>query len=159
MKMIKEKNIETVCRAENEHLGNGTNERRQHQRFTVENMSVDCDMSSTSKVKIMNISSSGVLVMADKLINIGKSYALKIGYKDKELFVKAHAVWALLADSVKEANGDIVPLYIAGMQFADVLRGEMKDIIQLLEGHPENTTSHTIKEMLQGNSYNEITVK
>ena len=154
--MIKEQDIEKVCPAENEHLRNGTNERRQHQRFTVENMGVDCDMSSTSKVKIMNISSTGVLVMADKLINIGKSYALKIGYKDKQLFVKADAVWALLADSVKEVNGDVIPIYIAGMQFVNVIKGEISEIIGLLEATMRGNMHDAFMGNLQGNSINQI---
>jgi len=152
--MIQDNNLESVCRAEDENLDNGKNERRQHKRFNVEGMPIDCDMASASLVKIMNISSSGVLVMADKLINIGKSYALKIGYKDKVLLVKAIAVRALLVDCVKEANGDIVPIYIAGMQFGDVLRGEVREIIRLLETDSENTIPDAFQGSLQGNSFN-----
>jgi len=121
-------------------------------------MGVDCDMPSTSRVKLMNIGSGGALVMADKLINVGKSYALKIAYKDKQLFVKADAVWALLADCVREVNGDVVPIYIAGMQFVDVLRGEVREIMQLLEANSEKTPPGAFEGILQGNSYNEIIV-
>jgi len=152
--MIQDNSVETVCRADNVDLENGTNERRQHRRLNVENMGVDCDMPSASRVKVMNISSGGALVMADKLINIGKSYALKIGYKDKLLFVKANAVWALLADCVKQDNGDVIPLYIAGMQFRDVIKGEIPEIMKLLEAHVEDTVCDAFMGSLQGNSYN-----
>jgi hypothetical protein len=152
--MIKDNSVESVYHADNENSGNGTNESRQHRRFNVENMGVDCDMPSASRVKVMNISSGGALVMADKLINIGKSYALKIGYKNKSVFVKATAVWALLADSVKEANGDITPLYIAGMQFIDVIKGEIPEIIKLLEANVEGTMYDAFMGSLQGNTYN-----
>jgi len=152
--MIHDYSVETVCRIDNENVEKGMTERRQHRRFYVENMGVDCDMPSASRVKLMNIGSGGALVMADKLINIGKSYALKIGYKDKLLFVKANAVWALLADCEKQDNGDVIPIYIAGMQFRDVIKGEILEIIRLLEAHTEGTVSDDFMGSLQGNSYN-----
>lgn len=133
--MIKENSIESVCCADNENLENGVDERRQHRRFNVENMEVNCDMPSATRVKVMNISSGGALVMADKFINIGKSYTLKIEYEDKQLFVKANAVWALLADCVKEANGDVIPIFIAGMQFVNIIKGGITEIIGLLEAN------------------------
>lgn len=122
--MIQDNSAESVCRKDDENLENSMDERRQHRRFNVENMGVDCDMPSATRVKVMNIISGGALVMADKLINIGKSYALKIEYKGKLLFVKSDAVWALLTDCVKQDNGDIIPFFIAGMQFVNVIKGE-----------------------------------
>jgi hypothetical protein len=153
-RMIKDKSDEPVCLSENESLGNCTNERRRHRRLNVEHMEVNCDMPSASRVKVMNIGSGGALVMADRVINIGKDYALKIGYKDKSVFVKATTVWALLADSVKEANGDIIPLYIAGMKFVDVIKGEIPEIIRLLEANVQGNMYDAFMGSLQGNSHN-----
>lgn len=152
--MIQDNRVESICDADSENLSIGTTERRQHRRVSVKHMPVDCDMPSANQVKVMNISSGGALVMADKLINIGKNYALKIGYKDKVLLVKANARWALLADCVKKANGDIVPLYRAGMQFVDVLRGEVSDTMGLLETDSEHYIPDTFQDSFQGNSYN-----
>jgi len=59
-----------------------------------------------------------------------------------------------LADSVKEANGDITPLYIAGMQFIDVIKGEIPEIIKLLEANVEGTMYDAFMGSLQGNTYN-----
>jgi hypothetical protein len=132
--MIRDDKVESVCLTDNENLENG-NERRQHRRFKVEDMGVDCDIPSATRVEVINISSGGALVMADKLINIGKSYALKIEYKGKLLLVRADAVWALLADCVKQDNGDVIPVFIAGMRFMDVIKGEIPEIIGLLEAN------------------------
>jgi hypothetical protein len=153
-KMIKDKSVEPDCLADNENLGNCTDERRRHRRFNVENLEVNCDMPSASRVKVMNISSGGALVMADRATNIGKDYMLKIGYKNKSVFVKATAVWVLLADSVKEANGDITPLYIAGMIFVDVIKGDIPEIIRLLESNVQGTIYDAFMGSLQGNAYN-----
>jgi hypothetical protein len=151
--MIKDDKSESVCSMDNETLVNGRKERRQHKRIVVENMGVDCDMPSASRVKVINISGGGALVMADRVINIGKTYALKIGFKNRTVFVKATAIWALLADSVKEPNGDTIPLYIAGMKFVDVIRGDIQEIIKLLDSHVDGNMYDAFIGNLQGNAY------
>ena len=108
-------------------------ERRKHKRLKVENMKVNSEMLLATDVKIINISLGGILVKADRIMNIGNKYALKIEYEDKVLFVKADVVWSLLVDNVEDANGNIIPIHIAGMQITDVLKGEIKKIIGLLE--------------------------
>lgn len=118
---------------ENKDLRNTVQERRQHRRLKVEDMKINSEMPSATDVKIIDISKSGVFVKADRKLDIGKKYALKIGYENEVLFVKAVVVWSLLADNVEDANGSIVPIYIAGMQFTDVLKGEINDILSLIE--------------------------
>ena len=117
----------------NRDLKNTAQERRQHRRLKVDDMKVNCEMPSATDVKIIDISKSGVFVKADRKLDIGNKYALKIGYENEVLFVKAVVVWSLLADNEKEANGSIIPIYIAGMQFTDVLKGEIKDVLSLIE--------------------------
>lgn len=118
---------------ENKDLRNTVQERRQHRRLKVEDMKINSEMPSATDVKIIDISKSGVFVKADRKLDIGKKYALKIGYENEVLFVKAVVVWSLLADNVEDANGCIIPIYIAGMQFTDVLKGEINDILSLIE--------------------------
>jgi len=152
--MIKDDKVESVCRVDDENLGSVTKERRQQKRIGLENMGVDSDMPSASRVKVMNISSGGALVMADRVINTGRNYALKIRYKNKSVFVKATAVWALSPGCVREPKGDIIPLYIAGMKFVELIKGEIAEIIRLLEAHVEGNMHDAFIESLQRNSYN-----
>ena len=151
--MIQDCGVESVCCEDNKKLVNCEGERRKHRRFTVENMGVDCDMPAASRVKVMNMSSGGVLVMADKFINIGKSYALKIGYKDNSVFVKADVIWALLADCVKQDNGDVIPLFIAGMRFTEVIRGDVGEIMRLLEANMKGNMYDAFMGTFRGNDY------
>jgi len=105
----------------------------------------------------MNISSGGALVMADRAINTGKNYALKIGYKNRSVFLKATAVWALSPNCVREPNGNIIPLYIAKMKFAELINGETTEIIRSLKADAENRMPDAFEGSLQGNSYNYLT--
>ncbi len=107
-------------------------ERRQHKRFAVEHMKINGEMPLATDVKIMDLSMNGILVKADKRLNIGNKYSLKIGYKGKVLSVKVTVVRCLLVESVKDANGNVKPVYRAGMQFTDVPNEKIEEIIEFI---------------------------
>ena len=89
--MIKIKSFESNSVGDNKDPGNTLHNRRPHKRFEVKQMRLNSEMPSASLVKVMNISGGGVLVMADRVMTAGNKYSLKIGYKDKVLFVKTIA--------------------------------------------------------------------
>jgi Tfp pilus assembly protein PilZ len=108
-------------------------ERRRCKRMKVAHMEVNSEMPSATYMKILDISKSGVFVKADRKLDIGKKYTLMIEYKNKVLFVKAAVVWSLLEDHAEDAGGNMIPIYIAGMQFADVLKGKITEITSMIE--------------------------
>jgi Tfp pilus assembly protein PilZ len=134
------------CEGENKDFGKTIQEKRRHKRLKVEHMEVNSEMPSATDVKIINISESGIFVKADKKLDIGKKHTLKIEYKNKVLFVKAVVVWSLLAEHIKDADGNILPMYIAGMQFTDVLRGEITEIVNLIETDIQGDTNYSLEE-------------
>jgi len=121
------------CEVANKDPGNTIQERRRHKRMKVEHMEVNCEMPLATCVKIINISKTGIFVKADRKLDIGKKYALKIECENELLFVKAVVAWSLLENTVEDTNGNIIPIYIAGMQFTDVLKGDIAEIISLIE--------------------------
>jgi len=131
--------------SENKDLRNTVQERRQHKRLKVEHMKVNSEMPLATDVKIIDISKNGVLVKADKKLDISKKYALKIGYEDKVLLVKAAVVWSLLADNIENTDGSIIPIYIAGMQLTDVLKGEITEIISMIEADINTISSVSVR--------------
>jgi|WetSurSiteA1Bulk_404760.scaffolds.fasta_scaffold00205_6 hypothetical protein len=121
------------CEVAYEDQRNSTQKRRRHKRLKVEHMNIDSEIPSATYAKIIDISESGVLMKANRKLDIGQNYALKIEYGNKVLVVKAEVVWSLMDDNVEESNGTISPLYIAGMQFKDILKGEITEIINLIQ--------------------------
>jgi Tfp pilus assembly protein PilZ len=121
------------CEAANKDPRNTIQEKRRHKRMKVEHMEVNCEMPLATYVKIINISKTGIFVKADRKLDIGKKYALKIECEDEVLFVKAVVVWSLLEDNAEDVNGNIVTIYIAGMQFTDVLKGNITEILTSIE--------------------------
>ena len=92
------------------------NERR-YKRFTIESMKVKGRIMFSKIVDIIDISLGGISLKADRRLNIGNEYILKFDEKGLHISIKATVVWASLHESVKSANGDLVPIYSVGMKF------------------------------------------
>src|SRR4030042_4949400 len=75
----------------------------------------------------------GILLKADKRLNPGSDYTLKIWDKDKPISIKSTVVWSLLSELRKNPNGDLIPMYTAGMQFTRVSNKTISNIAQLIE--------------------------
>jgi curved DNA-binding protein CbpA len=108
-------------------------EKRRHKRFELGNMNVGGEMPASGVVKVINMSMSGALLKADRRLDIGNKYALKLEYKKNVVFAKAVVIWSLLAEGVRDAVGKTRPVYLAGMQFTDVTRGNLEEIVECIE--------------------------
>jgi tetratricopeptide (TPR) repeat protein len=113
-------------------------EKRLHKRLSVKNVNIQSEMSLAKKLIIINISSGGVLVKADRRLNIGNTYILKIGYKDNVLFARAVVKWSFLVESIEDTDGNIVPLYMAGMQFDEVSSEKGEEIVHSIMADVES---------------------
>lgn len=107
-------------------------ERRKCKRLQIEHLKVMSEMPSASEVKVINISISGILIKADRRLDIGKTYVLKIGYKEKMVFVKTTVAWSLLVAGTGDAHGNITPFYIAGMQFVKHADEKLEELVNVI---------------------------
>jgi len=114
------------------------NEKRRHKRFIVEGMEINGKMMFATVVSVLNISISGMSVKADRRLEIGKEYTIKLEEKNKVLSVKGLVVWSSLIGSREGYDGESVPVYAAGMKFSDVLSERVNEIIAYIERHVRN---------------------
>lgn len=87
-----------------------------------------------SRVEVLNLSLSGVAIRADRRLNIGSEYRLKLEAGDHFLSVKGVVVWSVLS-GIRRLESDEVPLYSAGMKFVDVLTDKLQDLIDFIDDH------------------------
>jgi hypothetical protein len=118
-----------------------TRERRRHKRLRVEHLRIDSKMPPADGVRILNISLSGILLKTCSRLKIGRKYAVRIGYANRVVLAKADVVWSLLLESLEGARGDIKPLYLAGMQFANVSDKEIEEIVNLIKSDAREIAS------------------
>jgi len=108
-------------------------ERRRYKRFSIDIMEISGKMVLATYIKILDISIGGVSFKADRRLNIGREYTLKIEGKGKPLTVKGTIMRAMLTESMKDSRGNMVPVYTAGMKFMEVSEQQIKEIAVFIE--------------------------
>ena len=103
-------------------------ENRRYKRFSVDIMEINGKMVLATYVKILDISIGGISFKANRRLNIASEYTIKMESKGRELTVKGFIVRSLLSESIKDAHGNVVPVYIAGMKFSDTSETKMEEI-------------------------------
>jgi len=108
---------------------------RRYKRFKVDVMEISGKMVLAKYVKINDISIGGVSLRTERMMRIGSEYALKIEGRERVLSVSGIVVWSLLGESIRDSEGNIIPLYTAGMKFTDGSFEKEKEIVDFLEAN------------------------
>jgi hypothetical protein len=112
-------------------------ELRHHKRFIVEGMEINGKMLFATEVFVQNVSITGMSFKADRRLDIGKEYTIRLQDHDKTLAVKGVVVWSSLVGNKEGHDGDSIPVYAAGMKFTNVLSERIREIISYIEGHEQ----------------------
>lgn len=106
---------------------------RLHKRYQMDETQIHVKMAFADEVKIQNISLGGISVKADRRMNIGKEYPLKLGSKEETITTTGRVVWALLSESKADAKGNIIPIYSYGLKFINDTNEQIKSFIAFIE--------------------------
>jgi c-di-GMP-binding flagellar brake protein YcgR len=112
-------------------------ERRRYKRFKMEVVDITGKIMFANEVNIIDISVGGVSLKADRRLNIGHEYAIKMENLGRVLAVKGLVVWSVLSGNKEGARGDSIPLYTAGMKFMDVSDKKMEEITDFIEKYKQ----------------------
>jgi Tfp pilus assembly protein PilZ len=107
-------------------------EKRKHKRYVIEGMDLQCHMLFATEIQLKDISLSGASIVVDKRLNMGNKYTLKVIDDDSEISLTGEVVWVSISGSKKTPEGEIIPLYKAGLRFENVLTGKGTDLMGLL---------------------------
>lgn len=108
------------------------NDKRQFKRYSLNVLEINGKMSLTDKVKILDISEGGVSLKADRRLNIGKEYLLKLQEKGKTLDVKGTVVRSELSGTEESSKGEMVSIYKAGLIFKEGFAEKISDFLKPL---------------------------
>ncbi len=107
-------------------------DKRQHKRYNLNVVEINGKMSLTDKVKILDISLGGVSIKADRRLNIGKEYVIKLQEKGKSLDVKGIVVRSELSGMEERGKGERVSIYTAGLIFKEGFTDKISDFLKPL---------------------------
>lgn len=107
--------------------------KRRHARFLVEG--VQGRMVFASQVEILNLSLGGVAIKADRRLNIGGDYTLKLELAGEAVDIKGVVVWSVMSGVHKAGGADTVPEYSAGLRFKDVFTERVLKLMAFIDRH------------------------
>lgn len=116
--------------------GSGTSprqgrEKRRAQRFVAENL--QGTMVLASQVEVLNLSLGGVAIRADRRLNLGTEYSLKLEQQGRSVSVRGLVVWSTLSGFARNARGETVPSYTAGLKFGDLPTERLAELIGFID--------------------------
>jgi len=106
-------------------------ERRLHKRFVVEG--IEGTLMFATDVEILNISINGVALKANRRLEIGREYTLKLEYMDRSVSMNGIVIWSVLSELGKGQHEEKIPIYKAGMKFTNVISEKMASLLDFIE--------------------------
>lgn len=108
-------------------------EKRRYKRYAVEEMDVQCRMLFATVVKLLDMSVNGASVLSNKPLGIEKIYSLKIHGEDGTFTLNGVVVWEHVLGAGKTGYDDDIPVYKAGLRFADVLTDTGNGLLEFIQ--------------------------
>ena len=109
------------------------NNQRRHKRFRLDSLEVSGKMSLADKVEIIDIGLGGVALKADRRLNIGREYTIRLGDKTNSIDVRGVIVRSTLSGIEIGAGGEGVSIYTAGMMFKDGFADKVAQFLKSIE--------------------------
>ncbi len=107
---------------------------RRYKRFRLDFLEVNGQLTFATEVTLLDISMGGISLKADRRLNIGGKYVIKLEDKNRLISLRAEVAWSSLSGNKVTASGEIIPLYTAGMKFIDLSQersAELRDFVEL----------------------------
>jgi len=108
-------------------------DKRRHKRYRVDLVEINGKMTLADKVQILDISLGGISLKADRRLNIGNEYLIKLQEKGKNLDVKGTVVRSELTGIDQRADGQGVSIFTVGMMFKEGYADRIADFLKPIE--------------------------
>jgi Tfp pilus assembly protein PilZ len=123
-------------------------DKRRHKRFKLDVIEINGKMSLADKVKIIDISLGGIAIKADRRLNIGREYTIRLEDKGKIIDVKGVVVRSELSGIEERNKGEQVSIYKAGMLFKEGQAAKIDHFLNSIEQHKKKEAPVTVDRRL-----------
>lgn len=107
--------------------------KREHTRFDI--IEIQGKMTLANKVEIIDISLGGVALKADRKLDVGREYLIKLGDKGQSIDVKGTVVRSTLVGMEAGTDGESVLIYAAGIKFNEGSENKITAFLNSVEHH------------------------
>jgi Tfp pilus assembly protein PilZ len=115
-------------------------------------------MAFADAVQIQKIGLGGISVKAERRMNIGKEYILKLENKKNIITTKGIVVWALLSESKADSKGNIISIYSHGLKFTNDTNEQIERFMDVIDENKKETDEQRTVS-LQANEFIDLSVQ
>ncbi|MCP3957305.1 MAG: hypothetical protein GY719_05580 [bacterium] len=108
-------------------------ERRRHHRYDVRD--VRGTLVFPMRVKVLNMSLTGLAIESAKALEIGRRYDLKLQDDRETIQISVDVQWCHLVRTERSGIGEVPAVYQAGLDFRHVLSEQASELLSFLEHH------------------------
>ena len=122
----------------NRDLGDNKLDKRQWQRYIVDDGEIAVIIGSSDDAKVVDISTGGISFKTEKRLDHDKQYVIKLKRKDSVLTLHGVIKWVSLNEYTKlHPQSELIPKYTIGMQFTNFLGNTSEEFFQFLHTLPK----------------------
>jgi c-di-GMP-binding flagellar brake protein YcgR len=107
-----------------------SDDRRGYKRFQVEG--VGGKLLFTTDARVLDMSLDGMAIETLNPLKVGRKYTLRLEEHGYDIPVCGTVVWCSLVKTIRNASGDVQPIYRAGVHFEDLLTTRARDLRQFI---------------------------
>ncbi|HUH65269.1 MAG TPA: PilZ domain-containing protein [Syntrophales bacterium] len=108
---------------------------RRYTRFTLKVLEVTGKIIFASEVEVVDISIGGISIKANRRLNIGGEYVLKLEDRQRAISLKGTVVWSSLGETKQGRHGEVIPIYKAGLKFLNISVEKITELLNFIEDH------------------------
>jgi hypothetical protein len=108
-----------------------TDERRRSTRYGIDEATGTFRLAGS--FRLVDVSLSGVGIESNLRLHKGQTYRGRLDWGGRMVEIKGRVAWTRLVGTSKSANGDVLPVYQAGIQFETPLADPQSDLRDLIE--------------------------
>jgi len=113
-------------------------DKRQWQRYIVDDGEMAVMIGSSDEVKAVDISTGGISFKTEERLDHNKQYVIKLNRKDSVLTLHGVIKWVAVNEYTKlYSQSKLIPKYTIGMQFTNLLGNTSDEFIQFLDALPK----------------------
>jgi c-di-GMP-binding flagellar brake protein YcgR len=110
-------------------------DKRRYKRFTLKVLEVTGKMIFATEVEVVDISIGGISIKANRRLNIGGEYSLKLEDRNTAISLKGTVVWSSLSETKAGHAGEAIPIYKAGLKFTNISAEKITELLEFIEDH------------------------
>ena len=105
---------------------------RKFQRYIVEGMDVHTHIFFNIEADVLDLSLSGASIRSTQRLSMGRPYTFRFTRDEEVTSVQGVVVWEKLVGGRKDAKGQTIQVYTAGVQFLDVFTDKAQQLVEYI---------------------------